>query len=78
MLEVLERYLNGFSLSGCCVVSQWISTLSEEEQTLLQQLKEKNSDIKIASLYKDLTQSVNLPFKLTAFRSHLRGYCSCQ
>jgi len=77
MLEVLTRYVNGSNLTGC-VVSQWISTLNEEEQKLLQQLKEKSSDVKIASLYEDLAQSVGLPFKLTAFRSHLRSYCTCR
>jgi len=77
MLDVLTRHLEGSSNVGC-VVAQWISTLGTEEQTVFQQIKENNSKVKIAQLYKDLSDANALPYKLTAFRSHLRGYCTCR
>ena len=77
MLEVLTKHLDSSSATGC-VVSQWISTLTKEEQKLFQQIKEKNTAIKLTQLYKDLNKDTDLPFKMTAFRSHLRGYCTCR
>jgi hypothetical protein len=77
MIEVLTKHLER-SISKGCVVAAWISTLDKEEQKLFQQIKESSSSIKIANLFKDLNKDVETPFKLTAFRSHLRGYCTCR
>lgn len=77
MLEVLNKHLLGSSSHGC-VVEQWISTLSKDEQALFKQLKENSSSVKIVQLFKDIQNDTDLPFKLTAFRSHLRGYCTCR
>ena len=77
MLEVLNKHLDGTSLSGC-VVAQWISTLGKDEQKLFEQIKANNTAVKVAHLFQDLNKDTELPFKLTAFRSHLRGYCTCQ
>ena len=77
MLEVLNKHLDGASLSGC-VVAQWISTLGKDEQKLFEQIKANNTAVKLAHLFQDLHKDVELPFKLTAFRSHLRGYCTCR
>jgi hypothetical protein len=76
MLEVLTKHLT--STETGCVTAQWIATLSEEEQKAFALTKENNEKIRIAHLYTDLSKEVLLPFKLTAFRSHLRGYCSCR
>jgi len=75
MLEVLAKHLTS-STSGC-VVAQWITGLKEEEQKAFAQAKENNSKIKLANLFTDLNKELELPFKLTAFRSHMRGYCTC-
>ena len=77
MLEVLTKHLDNSNLKGC-VVAAWISTLGKDEQKLFQQIKESNTSIKIAQLFQDLNKDTELPFKMTAFRSHLRGYCTCQ
>ena len=77
MLEVLNKHLNEASISGC-VVAQWVAALDKEEQNLFKQIKENNVNVKIAQLFKDLSKESDLPYKLTAFRSHLRGYCTCQ
>ena len=77
MLEVLTKHLEGSDNVGC-VVAQWVSTLGADEQKIFKQIKENNTAIKMAQLYKDLSDDTPLPFKLTAFRSHLRGYCTCR
>lgn len=76
MLEVLEKHLSGEAHS--CVVSRWIDTLKDEEKKAFIKVKENSQNIHIASLFADLNKQTSLPFKLTAFRSHLRGYCTCQ
>lgn len=76
MLGILNKHLEDKPSS--CVVNTWIKSLKSEEQeafTLLQKNKEK---LQCAILYKDLSFEMDLPFKLTAFRSHMRGYCTCQ
>jgi hypothetical protein len=77
MLEVLNKHLNEAFISGC-VVAQWVAALDKDEQTLFKQIKENSANVKIAQLFKDLSKDTDLPYKLTAFRSHLRGYCTCQ
>lgn len=74
MLDVLNKHLT--AKPSVCSVSKWISTLSEEEQAAFNTLRA--GSIVVAALYKDLNDELNLPFKLTAFRSHMRGYCTCQ
>lgn len=76
MLDVLEKHLNAGPTK--CVVERWLDSLSAPEKTAFTKIKENSETIDLASLYKDLTSTVTLPFKLTAFRSHLRGYCTCQ
>jgi hypothetical protein len=76
MLEVLSKHLST-EVFGC-VVARWIEDLPAEEREAFAAVKEKNAAIKIASLYSDLNEESKLPFKLTAFRSHMRGYCTCQ
>jgi hypothetical protein len=75
MLDVLNKHLT--STPTVCVVAQWISKLTEQEQVAFVQLR-NNDKVVAASLYKDLNEEDELPFKLTAFRSHLKGYCTCQ
>jgi len=76
MLEALIKHL--YNETTGCVVAQWIIKLSIEEQEAFASIKEKSARVKIASLYSDLSKETELPFKLTAFRSHMRGYCTCQ
>lgn len=75
MLDVLNKHLT--ETPSVCVVAQWISGLGEQERVAFVQLR-NNDKVVAASLYKDLNEEDELPFKLTAFRSHLKGYCTCQ
>ena len=65
-----------------CTVSKWIHTLDAEDKDAFLQLKDALSKdskhINIASLYTALSSKTSIPFKLTAFRSHMQGYCTCQ
>jgi hypothetical protein len=75
VLDVLNKHLT--TIPVICVVGQWIGELSQEEQDAFIELG-NNDKVIVASLYKDLQKEIELPFKLTAFRSHLRGYCTCR
>jgi hypothetical protein len=76
MLDVLSKHLSD-EVAGC-TVSKWIDGLPNEEREAFAAVKEKNATIKLASLFSDLNAESKLPFKLTAFRSHMRGYCTCR
>lgn len=76
MLDILEKHLSA-QRAGCSV-NKWISSLPQEEQNAFALVKENNANINVATLYSELTKQEELPFKLTAFRSHIRGYCTCQ
>jgi len=76
MLDIIEKHLADASYG--CVVEVWIGHLPEEEQAAFARLKEHSGLVSISQVFQELDKEVKLPFKLTAFRSHLRGYCSCQ
>jgi len=76
MIEVLEQYL--MQPKEGCIVSKWIDSLSDKEQEAIAKLKENNANINIGKLFKDLNTDTKLPFRPTAFRSHMRSYCTCQ
>ena len=75
MLDVLKKHI--VTASDKCSVSDWILTLNTEEQSAFDDIQDNSENINVSGLYKDLNSTENLPFKLTAFRSHLRGYCTC-
>lgn len=76
MLEVLTKHLDAPKVG--CSVAQWIKTLSKEEQAAFAKIRENSKSVNTTTLYQDLATQIELPFKLTAFRSHIRGYCTCQ
>lgn len=76
MLDLLTKHLTVDT--SVCKVAQWIKTLSEDEQKAFDALRENNAKVNNADLYKDLSKEVTLSFGMTAFRSHMRGYCTCQ
>lgn len=75
MLDILEKHLEG--PAGGCVVAKWITELPKKEQEVFAALKASKVTV-FADLYRDLSDNIELPFKLTAFRSHMKGYCTCQ
>lgn len=75
LLEIIESHAN--AVPSKCSVGKWIETLTSEEQTALNGLV-KNDNLNATSLFLALEEQVKLPFKITTFRSHMRGYCSCQ
>jgi hypothetical protein len=76
MLDILSKHLST-EVFGC-VVARWIDALPQEEQEAFAAVKEKSAKIKLAVLFADINKESELPFKLTAFRSHMRDYCTCQ
>ena len=78
MLNVLTKHLNGIDMPTKCVVQVWIDSLAEDEQAVMRELQDRTDTIVLAQLFKDLDKETKLPFKVTVFRGHMRGYCSCQ
>ena len=76
MLNILNKHLEDKPSS--CVVNTWIKSLKGDEQEAFSLLQKNKEKLQCAILYKDLSFEMDLPFKLTAFRSHMRGYCTCQ
>lgn len=74
LVDILQKHLSKTSLVDGCIVASWAADLPEEEQQALIDLQTKA--VVIADLYRDL-RAAGVPFKLTAFRSHMRGYCAC-
>jgi hypothetical protein len=74
LVDILQKHLSKPPLVKGCIVASWAADLSEEEQQVLSNLQTKA--VIVADLYRDLSVA-NLPFKLTAFRSHMKGYCAC-
>ena len=75
MLDILNKHIS--TATEGCSVSAWIETLEDEEKQAFTNIREHSDNINVSSLYKDLSLTDDLPFKLTAFRSHLRSYCTC-
>ena len=76
MLDILKKHLEETAFQ--CVVATWINDLENEEQQAFALLKQNQERIVLSVLYTELSAQQELPFKLTAFRGHMRGYCSCQ
>jgi hypothetical protein len=75
VLDILNKHIS--TATEGCSVSAWIETLEDEEKHAFTNIREHSDNINVSSLYKDLSLTDDLPFKLTAFRSHLRSYCTC-
>ena len=76
MLDILKKHLEETAFQ--CVVATWINELKDEEKQAFELLKQNQERIVLSVLYTELSAQQELPFKLTAFRGHMRGYCSCQ
>jgi len=75
MLEILKKHIE--TASDGCSVQDWIDTLEPAEQKAFEDISENSKNINVTSLYKEIAATDPLPFKITAFRSHLRSYCTC-
>lgn len=77
MLDVLGAHIEKLSESKKCATAAWIEGLAEQEQKAFAQLIEAKANAQ--RLYDDLTKAGNdLPFGMTTFRMHMKGYCTCQ
>jgi hypothetical protein len=75
LLEIIESHAK--AVPSKCSVEKWIETLEPEEQTAFNGLV-KSDTLNATSLFLAIETQIKLPFKITTFRSHMRGYCSCQ
>lgn len=62
-----------------CKAQRWLSTLPKEDQELLNTLKDVNKKVDVKNLFEAMIAAgIEIPVALTAFRSHFKGYCTCQ
>jgi hypothetical protein len=65
-----------------CVVKKWLNELTSEDQSEYAVLESKyraGAKIDISKVYNKLLDgTAYLPFKLTSFRTHIKGVCTCQ
>lgn len=73
---VLEAYLNK-PAEVKCLVGKWVLSKDTAFQELFRKI-ENHPNLNLAELYKDMSAEESLPFKLTLFRAHMRGDCSCK
>lgn len=75
MLDILTKHME--PETHVCVVAEWQNGLIMEYQEALNKVR-NNQKLNAKKLYDELNEAEPLPFGLTAFRAHLRGYCTCQ
>jgi acyl CoA:acetate/3-ketoacid CoA transferase alpha subunit len=77
--SILDQFIEQAKQPGKCCIASWISSLPKEEAQKFESLKTENTRVPIKNLYEALVAAgVELPGKLTAFRSHFKGYCTCK
>lgn len=76
MIDILEEYLAMPSGDGCAM-NVWLTSQPKEVQEIFGKLGE-NKSLNLASLYNDLNARSPLPFRISLFRMHMRGTCSCK
>ena len=76
LLEDLKNLAKRAEIAGC-VVNIWVSQQDEEVKQLIDLLA-KNPNVNLTEALNVLRKNVpDLPFKRTAFVSHMRGSCTC-
>jgi poly-D-alanine transfer protein DltD len=77
MLDVLGAHVKKLTEVKKCATGTWIDGLQQQEQDAFAQLISAQANAQ--GLYDDLTKAGNdLPFGMTTFRMHMKGYCTCQ
>jgi hypothetical protein len=78
--DILQEHIKPQAFS--CAVQKWIDTqegsVQEDFKTLKTMITENSRAVNTAKLLSNIEAQTTVPFKLTAFRSHMRGYCTCQ
>lgn len=75
ILDILEEQL--VPRKAKCSVGKWVDTLNPEEQQVLEKIK-ATGVYNLSELYRKLDERTELPYKMTSFKSHMRGVCTCQ
>jgi hypothetical protein len=76
---ILDQFIEQSKQPGKCCIAMWIQSLPKEDAQKFESLRTENTKVPIKNLYEALIASGHeLPGKLTAFRSHFKGYCTCK
>lgn len=79
MGSILDSFIADSKQPKKCKAQRWLTTLPKDEQAKFESLKTENRRVDIKNLYEALTNAgINIPVKLTAFRSHFKEYCTCK
>lgn len=78
LLHVLEKHLSAASSLARCSFGYWLDKQDVKTQEAFVKLAE-SKNISSQKLYNDLVAAgIELPCKLTTFKTHMGGYCVCQ
>lgn len=77
--DILDQFIEEAKQPGKCCIANWIASLPKEQKEKFESLKTDNTRVPLKNLYEALIEAGHeLPGKLTAFRSHFKGYCTCK
>jgi hypothetical protein len=77
--DILDDFITKAPKAGECVTAGWINSLAPEDKKRIESLTTTNKNVPVKNVYEVLVATGHkLPMKLTAFRSHFKGYCTCK
>ena len=78
LLTVLKSVKEESLQPATCAVAKWLNSLDKEEASAFLDCMNVPG-LSAAGLYNAIVaQGIDLPFKATLFRTHVKGYCTCQ
>jgi hypothetical protein len=75
LIDELRALASGPDHKGC-VVGQWVFAQDSDLQEVFTELRKK-ATLNLKNAYLLITSHTDVPFKMTAFRAHMRGVCAC-
>ena len=76
LIDELKALAKKAEVQGC-VTGVWVKSQDEELQEVISSLR-NNTNVNLTEILNALkSHTPDLPFKRTAFVSHMRGGCSC-
>jgi len=73
--DILKEHLNGLRAVSKCTTGKWLDTQEPEVIQMFDELA-KRPTTNIAALFRDI-EPLDLPFRLTTFKLHMKGNCQC-
>jgi hypothetical protein len=73
--DILKEHLSGVRTVSKCTTGKWLETQEPEVVEMLSELS-KRPTTNVSALFRDL-EPLEVPFRLTTFKLHMKGNCQC-